>query len=99
MEKAFHSIIVIFVVCTLVGIFFAINAPRPKLSFNERLRLSEVIDKCNADLPCEIGTIGYLDSLSFEKETITYYGAPDKPRGAEFMALTQKLLIIGTFDH
>ena len=28
-----------------------------------------------------------------------YVGAPDKPRGAEFMALTQKLLIIGTFDH
>ena len=29
----------------------------------------------------------------------TKIGAPDKPRGAEFMALTQKLLIIGTFDH
>ena len=26
-------------------------------------------------------------------------GAPDKPRGAELMALTQKLLTIGTFDH
>ena len=29
----------------------------------------------------------------------TQMGAPDKPRGAELMALTQKLLTIGTFDH
>lgn len=73
MEKAFKFFVIVFVVCTLVGITIAINAPRPKLSFNERLKLSEIIAKCNADLPCEIGTIGYLDSVSFAEETITYH--------------------------
>ncbi len=34
-----------------------------------------------------------------DRQTKRKIGAPDKPRGAEFMALTQKLLIIGTFDH
>lgn len=73
MEKAFKIIVIVFVVCTLVCITIAINAPRPKLSFNERLKMSEIIAKCNADLPCEIGTIGYLDSVSFAEETITYH--------------------------
>ncbi len=73
MEKAFKYIVIAFIICTLVGITIAINAPRPKLSFNERLKMSEIIAKCNADLPCEIGTIGYLDSVSFAEETITFH--------------------------
>ena len=46
--------------------------PRPKLTFSDKMKLSQIIAECNADLPREIGTIGYLDSMSFADETITY---------------------------
>lgn len=72
MGKLFKYIIVILVVCTFVGIFFALNNPRPKLTFNDKIRLRQIITRCNADLPREIGTTGYLDSMSFADETITY---------------------------
>lgn len=72
MEKLFKYILAILVVCTLVGIFVALNTPRPKLTFNDKIRLRQIITRCNADLPREIGMIGYLDSMSFADETITY---------------------------
>ena len=72
MEKLFKYILAILVVCTLVGIVVALNNPRPKLTFNDKIRLRQIITRCNADLPREIGTIGYLDSMSFANETITY---------------------------
>ena len=72
MEKLFKYILAILVVCTIVGIFVALNNPRPKLTFNDKIRLRQIITRCNADLPREIGTIGYLDSMSFADETITY---------------------------
>lgn len=72
MDKLFKYIIAIFIACTLIGIFIALNKPRPKLTFNEKMRLSKIIAECNTDLPREIGTIGYLDSMSFADETITY---------------------------
>ena len=72
MEKLFKYILAILVVCTLVGIFVALNNPRPKLTFNDKIRLRQIITRCNADLPREVGTIGYLDSMSFADETITY---------------------------
>ena len=72
MEKLFKYILAILVVCTLVSIFVALNNPRPKLTFSDKMKLSQIIAECNADLPREIGTIGYLDSMSFADETITY---------------------------
>lgn len=72
MDKLFKYIIAIFIACTLTGIFIALNIPRSKLTFNEKMRLSKIIAECNTDLPREIGTIGYLDSMSFADETITY---------------------------
>ena len=72
MEKLFKYIIAILIVCTLIGIFIALNMPRPKLTFSEKMKLSQIIAECNADLPREIGTIGYMDSMSFADETITY---------------------------
>lgn len=72
MDKLFKYIIAIFIACTFTGIFIALNIPRPKLTFNEKMRLSKIIAECNTDLPREIGTIGYLDSMSFANETITY---------------------------
>lgn len=72
MDKLFKYIIAIFIACTLIGIFIALNMPRPKLTFSDKMKLSQIIAECNADLPLEIGTIGYLDSMSFADETITY---------------------------
>lgn len=72
MEKLFKYILAILVVCTLVSIFVALNNPRPKLTFSDKMKLSQIIAECNANLPREIGTIGYLDSMSFANETITY---------------------------
>lgn len=72
MEKLFKYIIVILIVCTLIGIFIALNMPRPKLTFSDKMKLSQIIAECNANLPREIGTIGYLDSMSFANEAITY---------------------------
>lgn len=72
MEKLFKYIIVILVVCTFVGILVALIMPRPKLTLNDKIRLQQIIAGCNADLPREIGTIGYLDSMSFADGTITY---------------------------
>ena len=72
MGKLFKYIIVLLIVCTLIGIFIALNMPRPKLTFSDKMKLSQIIAECNANLPREIGTIGYLDSMSFADETITY---------------------------
>ena len=72
LEKLFKYIIAILIVCTLFGIFIALNMPRPKLTFSDKMKLSQIIAECNADLPREIGSIGYFDSMSFEDETITY---------------------------
>ena len=72
MEKIFKYIIATFIICTVVGIFVFLNMPRPKMTFNDKIRLSQIISECNADLPREIGTIGYLDRISFTGETITY---------------------------
>lgn len=72
MGKLFKYIIVLLIVCTLIGIFIALNMPRPKLTFSDNMKLSQIIAECNANLPREIGTIGYLDSMSFANETITY---------------------------
>ena len=72
MEKLFKYILAILVVCTLVSIFVALNNPRPKLTFSDKMRLSKIIAECNTGLPREIGTIGYLDSMSFADETINY---------------------------
>lgn len=72
MDKLFKYIIAIFIACTLTGIFIALNIPRPKLTFNDKIRLHQIIAECNADLPREIGTIGYLDSVLFADEIITY---------------------------
>lgn len=72
MGKLFKYTIVILIVCTLIGIFIGLNMPRPKLTFSDKMKLSQIIAECNANLPREIGTIGYLDSMSFANETITY---------------------------
>ena len=72
MGKLFKYIIVLLIVCTLIGIFIALNMPRPKLTFSDKMKLSQIIAECNTDLPREIGTIGYLDSVSFADETVTY---------------------------
>ena len=72
MEKIFKYIIVTFIVCTVVGILVVLNMPRPKLTFSDKMKISQIISECNIDLPREIGTIGYLDSMSFADETITY---------------------------
>ena len=72
MDKLFKYIIVLLVVCTIIGIFVALNVPRPKLTLSDKMKWSQIIVECNADLPREIGTIGYLDSMSFADETITY---------------------------
>lgn len=72
MDKLFKYIIAIFIACTLIGIFIDLNKPRPKLTFSDKMKLSQIIAECNANLPREIGTIGYLDSMSFADETITY---------------------------
>lgn len=72
MGKLFKYIIVLLIVCTFIGIFIALNMPRPKLTFSDKMKLSQIIAECNANLPREIGAIGYLDSMSFANETITY---------------------------
>lgn len=72
MGKLFKYIIVLLIVCTFIGIFIALNMPRPKLTFSDKMKLSQIIAECNANLPREIGTIGYLDSMSFADGTITY---------------------------
>lgn len=72
MEKLFKYIIAILIVCTLIGTFIALNMPRQKLTFSDKMKLSQIVAECNADLPREIGTIGYLDSMSFADETVTY---------------------------
>ena len=72
MDKLFKYIIAVLIVCTLIDIFIALNMPRPKLTFSDKMKLSQIIAECNTDLPREIGTIGYLDSVSFADETVTY---------------------------
>ena len=109
MDKLFKYIIAVLIVCTLIGIFIALNMPRPKLTFSDKMKLSQIIAECNTDLPREIGTIGYLDSVSFADETVTYavsvkgddrimqvYGAPDKPCGVGRADANPKLLLNDT---
>ena len=72
MEKIFKVFIIIFVSFLILGVLYAILAPKPKMSFFDEQEMRSQIVKLNADLPREIGTIGYLDSIIYSDQTLYY---------------------------
>lgn len=72
MEKAFKYFLSFFAIALTIGIIYAIHAPRPKMSIFDEQELRKLILRLNEDLPREIGTIGYLDSITYANHTISY---------------------------
>ena len=70
MENFPKHIISIIVAGVVICIAIAIKPPRPKLTFYDKIQIQYVLEKGNKDLPLEVGTIGYLDSISFSDETL-----------------------------
>ncbi len=72
-EDNFKYVLIIIIVFAAFLILNFDNFFRPKMTLKEKAQLSKIIEQQNADLPCEIGTIGYFDSISFSNDTITCY--------------------------
>lgn len=72
MEKWFKYFLTFVVAALTIGIFTAINMPKPKMSVFDRSEMNRMIIHLNEDLPREIGTIGYLDSIKNIDQTIFY---------------------------
>lgn len=72
MERIFKVLIFILVTGAIVGVLIAVNLPRPKFSYYDRTKLSRMIAGLNVDLPYEIGTIGFLDSIYLSEKAIVY---------------------------
>ena len=72
MEKWFKYFLTFVVAALMIGIFIAINMPKPKMSLFDKSELNRMIVRLNEDLPREIGTIGYLDSIKNIDQTIYY---------------------------
>lgn len=72
MEKWFKYFLTFVVAALTIGIFIAINMPKPKMSVFDRSELNKMIILLNEDLPREIGTIGYLDSIKNIDQAIFY---------------------------
>ena len=72
MEKAFKYFLSFFAIALTIGIIYAIHAPRPKMSLFDEQEMRRLIVRLNDDLPREIGTIGYLDSITYANHTISY---------------------------
>lgn len=73
MEKWFKYILSFVAGALVIGIIVAINMPKPKMTLFDKIELSKMIDELNDDLPMEIGTIGYLDSIKNVDQTFIYY--------------------------
>ena len=72
MEKSFKIFMWIAVVGLFIGIFIAINAPKPSMTIYEESDLRKAVSGWNTDLPRRIGTIGSMDSITYSNRTITY---------------------------
>jgi len=72
MEKSFKIFFGIAVVGLFIGIFIAINAPKPSLTIYEKSDLQKAVREWNSDLPRTIGTIGTMDSIVYREKTIIY---------------------------
>lgn len=72
MEKAFKYFLSIFSIALVIGIIYAIHAPKPQMSIFDEQEMRQLIVRLNEDLPREIGTIGYLDSITYSNHTISY---------------------------
>lgn len=67
MEKGFKFFLYAFVVILAGSIFFLEVSP-----IAEENKWKQLVSIVNAELPKEIGTIGYLDSITYENRTIYY---------------------------
>lgn len=72
MEKTFKIFIGIVITMLFVGIFIAINLPKPKMTKYEESELRRLVLRLNSDLPRTIGTIGTLDSITYIDKTVYY---------------------------
>ena len=72
MEKWFKYILSFVAGALVIGIIVAINMPKPKMTLFDKSELHKMIVGLNDDLPMEIGTIGYLDSIKNVGQTIFY---------------------------
>ena len=72
MEKAFKYFLSVFAIALTIGIIYAIHTPKPKMSIFDEQEMKRLIVRLNEDLPREIGTIGYLDSITYSEHTILY---------------------------
>ena len=72
MEKWFKYILSFVAGALVIGIIVAINMPKPKMTMFDKSELHKMIVGLNEDLPREVGTIGYLDSIKNVDQTIFY---------------------------
>lgn len=69
MEKRFKYFLWVVVFGLCVGIFVAMNMPKPSMTKFEEMEIKNVMSLWNSDLPRTIGT---MDSIVYHDRTITY---------------------------
>lgn len=72
MPKSFKIILSILAAIFFAAILIVKSLPKPKLTYSERLEITNAINRINAELPRQIGTIGQFDSITFHDDILTY---------------------------
>ena len=73
MPNLFKKLLIAFTIIIGVTIIVVRIMPKPKLSYSERQKLLNQLFVFNAKLPLKIGTIGQLDRVVFEDDTMSYH--------------------------
>ena len=72
MEKVIKIVVAVFVLVILVALGAMKMRPKDRLTSNEEAIIREGISALNDGLPRPIGTIGTLDSITYNKKSISY---------------------------
>jgi hypothetical protein len=73
MNTKFKYLITIFAGIVLLAIVIVPNLPKPKITLSDQIAIDKIISEQNADLPRKLGTIGWLNSVQFEDNSLVYH--------------------------
>lgn len=72
MKNIFKHILLFFAAIVILSIIVVSTLPKPKFTLSTRLEIEKSLKNINYDLPRKIGTIGWLNSILFQDNSIMY---------------------------
>lgn len=73
MERTIKLLAAFFLFAIIIAIGIVSTLPKDRLTFEEELQLRSSVKSLNSDLPRQIGSIGMLDSITYNNRSYCYY--------------------------